>query len=110
MGVVGCALALSVAVGAGAGAQAEETGMAGMHDWVKVRGRTCFADHFHSGNGTGSTRAQAEKQAIRAWVDFTAWEYGSTWGRYALAASKKMKCERGSDWSCFVEARPCRSF
>jgi hypothetical protein len=108
IGVVGCALALGVLGGAGLPARAGETGIAGIHTWVKVGRKTCLADHFHHGSGNGKTRAHAERQAIRAWVDFTAWEYGSAWGRYSLAASKRMTCERGSDWSCQVEARPCR--
>jgi hypothetical protein len=109
IGVAGWALALGVLMGAGAAAQAEETGVASMHAWVKVGGRTCLADHFHSGTGSGKTRAQAERQAIQAWVDFTAWEYGSQWGRYSLSASRRMTCERSDGWSCFVEARPCRA-
>jgi hypothetical protein len=110
IGAVGYALALGVLIGGGAVAQAEETGVAGIHTWVKVGRKTCLADHFHSGSGSGPTRQQAEKQAIQSWIDFTAWEYGSTWGRYALAASKKVNCERGDGWSCHLEARACRPF
>lgn len=109
IGVTGWALALGIFMGAGVTAQAEDTGVAGIHAWVKVGGRTCLADHFHSGSGSGRTRAQAERQAIQSWVDFTAWEYGSSWGRYRLAASKRMSCERGDSWSCNVEARPCKT-
>jgi hypothetical protein len=108
VGLVGCALAVGVLIGGGVPARAEETGMASIHTWVKAGRKTCLADHFHNGSGSGKTRSQAERQAIQAWADFTAWEYGSTWGRYSLAASKRMTCERGSDWSCQVEARPCR--
>jgi hypothetical protein len=109
IGVLGGALAVAALMGAGAPLQAEETGVAGIHTWVKVGGKTCLADHFHSGTGNGKTRSLAEKAAIQSWADFTAWEYGSTWGRYALAASKKMNCDQGEGWSCFVEARPCKS-
>jgi hypothetical protein len=91
-------------------AAAEETGIAGIHTWVKTGRKTCLADHFHNGSGTGATRAQAERAAIQSWVDFTAWEYGGSWGRYAIAASKKMDCSRSESWSCDVEARPCRHF
>jgi hypothetical protein len=107
--VLGCTLAVGVLIGVGAPVQAEETGVAGIHSWVKVGRKTCLVDHFHSGSGSGNTRSVAERQAIQSWADFTAWEYGSTWGRYTLAASKKMTCQRGDSWSCFVEARPCRS-
>jgi hypothetical protein len=100
---------LVVATGA-AQAQAEETGLAQLHSWVKMGRKTCMVDHFHSGNGNAPTRGQAERQAIQSWGDFTAWEYGTPWGRYSIAASKKMTCERTGSWSCFVEARPCRSY
>jgi hypothetical protein len=108
-GALGCALAVAALMGAGGPLQAEETGVAGIHSWVKVGHKTCLADHFHSGNGSGKTRSMAEKAAIQSWADFTAWEYGSSWGRYTLAASKKMSCDQGDSWSCFVEARPCKS-
>jgi hypothetical protein len=88
----------------------DETGIAGIHSWVKVGRKTCMGDHFHSGSGSSSTRKLAERQAVQSWIDFTAWEYGTSWGRYSIAASKSMKCERAGDWSCFVEARPCRPY
>jgi hypothetical protein len=88
----------------------DETGIAGIHDWIKVGRKTCMADHFHSGDGHAATRAQAARQAIESWTDFTAWEYGTAWGHYGLAASKKMTCDQSGSWSCFVEARPCRGF
>jgi hypothetical protein len=91
-------------------AQAEETGLAQLHSWVKMGRKTCMTDHYHSGTGNGPTRVQAERDAIQSWVDFTAWEYGTPWGRYALSASKKMTCERTGSWTCFVEARPCRHY
>ena len=77
---------------------------------MKTGRKTCMVDHYHSGNGHASTRGEAERQAIQSWVDFTAWEYGGSWGRYSLAASKKMTCERSDSWTCFLEARPCRGY
>jgi hypothetical protein len=109
-GVSRCAMVLAVLFGAIGAALADETGVAGIHDWVKIGHKTCLTDHFHSGNGNGATRAQAERQAIQSWADFTAWEYGSSWGRYTIAASKKMSCEQSGSWSCFLEARPCRPY
>jgi hypothetical protein len=94
----------------GAARADDETGIAEIHTWVKMGRKTCLLDHFHSGTGNGATRAQAERQAVQAWADFTAWEYGISWGRYSIAASKKMSCERTGSWSCFLEARPCRRF
>jgi hypothetical protein len=108
LGARGLVLACGVLIGATAMVQAEETGIAGIHTWVKTGRKTCLADHFHNGSGTGATRPQAERAAIQSWVDFTAWEYGGSWGRYSIAASKKMTCSREESWSCDVEARPCR--
>jgi hypothetical protein len=88
----------------------DETGVAGIHSWVKMGRKTCMVDHFHSGNGSGATRAQAERQAIQAWIDFTAWEYGTAWGRYRVATGKNLSCEKSGDWNCFLEARPCRPY
>jgi hypothetical protein len=110
-GVSGLVLALGVLLGTAGMARAEEeTGIASIHSWVRMGHKTCLADHFHNGNGHGATRAQAERAAVRSWVDFTAWEYGGSWGRYSLAASKKMTCERSGSWTCFLEARPCRDY
>lgn len=114
--VVGAgALTLAVLAGEAAAAaqvqESQETGIAAIHAWVKVGRKTCMADHFHDGSGTGPTRAKAESAAIRSWTDFTAWEYGNPWGRYTNAVSKKMTCSRdGGSWSCAVEARPCRPY
>jgi hypothetical protein len=88
-----------------------ETGVAKIHTWTKVDRKTCMLDHFHYGSGNGPTRAQAARAAIRSWAEFTAWEYGDPWGRYFMAASKKVTCALGSSgWSCSVEARPCRPY
>jgi hypothetical protein len=88
-----------------------ETGIAKIHTWTKVDGKTCMLDHFHHGSGNGPTRAQAARTAIRSWAEFTAWEYGDPWGRYSIAARKKMTCSLGSGgWNCAVEARPCRPY
>ena len=104
-----CGLALLVMIAGDVAAQGEETGVASIHSWVRVGRKTCMLDHFHDGSGSGRTRAQAEKAAIVAWTEFTAWEYGSPWGRYSLAVSKKMDCSQGSGaWNCAVQARPCR--
>jgi hypothetical protein len=103
------ALALASLLVSGSGARAEESGLAGMHDWVRSGSKTCMADHYHDGSGTGRTKSAARREAIRSWSDFTAWEYGNAWGRYSLAASKSMNCSgsRGN-YSCSTSARPCR--
>jgi hypothetical protein len=107
------ALALTLlAVCAGqAAAQGDETGVASIHELVKVGRKTCMLDHFHDGSGSGATRRQAEQAAIQSWVEFTAFEYGDAWGRYSIAASKQMGCSQGSgSWTCQLQARPCRPY
>jgi hypothetical protein len=89
--------------------RADETGVAGIHTWVRIGHRICLQDHYHDGSGTGATRSQAQRAAIRAWVDFTAWEYGTTWGSYAMAVRKSMSCSGGpGQVSCSTQAIPCR--
>jgi hypothetical protein len=105
-----CAGALALVLSMPAGTvQAQGTGLDELHSKVRVGGRLCMADHFHDGSGTGSTRARAQAAAIRAWIDFTAWEYGSRWGSYGAALSKRMSCSGGpGNFSCSTSARPCR--
>jgi len=93
-------------------AHAQQSGMAGIHEWVPVgRTKTCMASHFHNGTGTGKTKKDAERAAIRSWESFTAWEYGASWGRFALSESKTVNCDRttGSEFNCQVSSRPCIS-
>jgi hypothetical protein len=90
-------------------AAAEETGVASIHPWVRMGHRTCLEGHFHDGSGSGPTRGLAQREAIRAWINFTAWEYGSSWGSYGLAVHKRMGCSGGrGNWYCSTEAIPCR--
>ena len=103
-----CAGALALVLGMPTGT-VQAQGMDDLHSKVRVGGRVCMADHFHDGSGTGSTRARAQAAAIRAWIDFTAWEYGSRWGSYGAAISKSMSCSGGpGNYSCSTSARPCR--
>jgi hypothetical protein len=103
--------AVAASLAQSAPVQASETGVAGIHSWVRVGGKTCLVDHYHDGSGTGATKGAAQAAAIRSWVDFTAWEYGSSWGRYGLAVGKSMNCDRGtSGWSCNTSARACRGW
>ena len=105
-----CAVSLLAALGGGT-AWSQGTGMADIHTWVKVGRKTCMLDHYHDGSGNGPARTQAERAAIRAWAEFTAWEYGNSWGNFGNAASKSVNCTRGAGgWSCAVQARPCRPY
>jgi hypothetical protein len=103
---------LAVALCAAASAaKADETGLAGIHTIAYERGgKACMTEHFHDGSGNGSTRKAAEAAAKESWMSFTAFEYGSDWGSYNLAAAKTMQCSEagGNSWSCFTSARPCR--
>lgn len=94
------------------GAVASETGVAqALHATARIGGRLCLVDHYHDGSGSGRTQGAAAAAAIRAWQDFTAWEYGSSWGRYGLAVGKSMKCGRAAGgFSCDVTARACRGW
>jgi hypothetical protein len=103
------ALALGLVLAPGGAAFAQDTGLAGMHTWVRVGGRTCLLDHFHDGSGSGPTRAAAQHAAMRAWSDFTAFEYGPRWASYGASISKRMSCTGGGrSYSCDTSSRPCR--
>lgn len=90
-------------------ALADDTGFAYSHDLQNEGGKNCFVDHFHTGTGDGASKDSATKAAIRSWVDFTNFEYGSDWARWSKAAGKKTsftKAEKG--WTATVDARPCK--
>lgn len=75
--------------------------------------RMLLGTHMHHGfSGVQSTKSAAKKAAIKRWSGFTAWEYGSAWGKFSLAQSKSFTCsktERGEGWRCMVIAQPCKS-
>jgi hypothetical protein len=76
---------------------------------VRIGGRTCFADHYHTGAGAGATKEAARQLAIRSWADFVDFEYGSAWARFSLAASARTNyTKEASGWSAVIEARPCK--
>ena len=88
---------------------ADDTGLAYSHTLRKEGGRTCMADHFHSGSGDGRTKEAAHSAAVRSWIDFTNFEYGTVWARFGIAASPSThytKAEKAS--TATVEARPCK--
>ena len=87
-------IALAASLGQGVPAQAGETGVASIHSWVKIGGKTCLVDHYHDGSGTGSSRASAQAAAIRSWAEFTTWEYGNSWGRYGLGGRQVHELQR----------------
>jgi hypothetical protein len=91
-------------------AWANETGFSDMHSQRREGGRTCMDQHFHYGSSSGhASRRQAEVAAVQDWAGFTAFEYGTAWARYSVAASREMSCEQsGGSWSCNLSARPCR--
>jgi hypothetical protein len=88
---------------------ASDTGFAYSHDLRKEGGRTCMADHFHSGSGEGRNKASAQTAAIRSWADFTNFEYGTAWARWSAAASRSTRYTKAAaGWSADVDARPCK--
>ena len=90
--------------------QAQESGLDSLHAQVRLGNRICMLDHFHNGASSGqASRKQAEAVAIRAWAEFTAWEYGGQWGSWRLAETKRVNCgQTGGAWACTLEARPCK--
>ncbi|MDX2289848.1 MAG: hypothetical protein NW217_13625 [Hyphomicrobiaceae bacterium] len=103
-------LSLCAVVASASVARADQTGMAGMHAWTKVGGKTCLADHAHFGGSSGSFKSKqaALKDAISSWQGFTAFEYGTDWANFSIAHAKKVSCtDDASGWSCNVEANPC---
>jgi hypothetical protein len=100
----------AVAVAGGAStAMADSNGLDSIHTQVKVGRKICFADHSHNGSGSGATRAAAEYQAIDAWTQFTALEYGTDWAHINKAVKKSMTCNQVSaGWNCDVAATPCK--
>ena len=107
--IVGVGLGMMAVGAAPANLAAQEgMGLAGIHAWVKVAGKTCMADHFHDGQGAGPSKVQAQAAAVRAWTDFTAWEYGRRWARWQLSATKSSSCSGSAgNISCHVSSRPC---
>lgn len=86
-----------------------ETGFAAMHSQARVGGKLCMTDHYHYGSGTGRTKDLAQRAAIGSWQSFTDFEYGGVWARFSNAAAKRVSCSQsGGQYSCQVEARPCR--
>ena len=89
-----------------------ETGLHKIHATARTGGKLCMIDHFHEQDGLSlPSRHGAEASAIRQWITFTADEYGSAWGGFTAAGSKKVNCKQGGDksWTCSALARPCKS-
>lgn len=107
---IGLAIIAGVILSLAPAAMADDTGFADMHDMRREGAKTCMSDHYHHGTSSGqSSRKLAEIEAGRDWAGFTAFEYGSAWANYALAASKSVVCDQdGKGWGCSVAARPCR--
>lgn len=105
------ALALAVAVVALPGvSRAQETGLHKLHQVAPMGGKTCMTSHEHYGESPASgTKGVAMKLAINKWVQFTADEYGKSWGSYAAAVGKKEACTGAApNIVCSVTARPCK--
>ncbi len=85
-------------------------GLTDLHDKVRVGNKICFSDHYHDGSSSGhKSRDAAEAAAVKTWQNFTAWEYGSAWGNFWIAANRGVKCDQsGGAWSCHVQAKACR--
>ena len=91
-------------------ASADETGLASMHDWVRVGRKVCYSEHTHYASSNGHrTKRAALNAAIKDWQEFTAFEYGTSWAYFRRANAKRKACSRqASGWSCSIQARPCK--
>ena len=89
---------------------AQDGGLVDLHAKVRVGGKLCMADHYHSGSSSGApSRKAAEAAAVRSWQDFTAWEYGGAWGNFGMSEGRRVTCTgSASSWGCDVESRACR--
>ena len=80
--------------------------------WPKTRvgGKLCFRSHEHYGESPPwPSKGGAKAAAIRKWENFTSWEYGKRWGRYASATGRRLSCSKAKgSWVCKTSARPCR--
>ena len=109
MRVSTCLLATATLMAGFATAIADDNGVAEIHQWRKVGGRTCFSDHTHDGSGTGQTQKAALSQAIESWRSFTDLEYGSDWASYANSIEKVASCTpSGNGFECHVTSTPCK--
>lgn len=105
-------MALTIAMVPSLSAKADDTGFASMHDLRKFGRKLCMITHFHHGSSSSTykTKRSAKKSAIRAWEEFTAFEYGTDWARFRRARKKGMSCSKEGGWSCSVSALPCRTY
>lgn len=104
-----CAAALIALALINSPAQAGETGIASIHAWVRVGNKTCIKEHWHYGNATAATKAEAEKKAVYNWIVYTQLDYGSDWMNYKIGESRHLKCEKfEAGFSCEAAARACK--
>ena len=110
MRAISCVVALVTLAAGISTAFADNSGMASIHAWRNVGGKTCFVDHFHDGSGSGPNQQAAMNDAIRSWQNFTDLEYGSDWASYSNSISKSASCSKGpSTVSCQISSIPCKS-
>ena len=102
-------ITISALIGSAAASIADDNGVAGIHQWRKVAGRTCFVDHTHDGSGTGQSQKAAMANAIASWRSFTDLEYGSDWASYSNSIEKVASCtSRADGFECHVASTPCK--
>ena len=79
--------------------------------WRETRsegGECCMPEHFHYGSGSGASKTAALADAAANWAGLVDLEYGSAFSHFGLAHGKSVSCSHTGDWTCSVEARPCR--
>lgn len=109
MRAISSLVAVAMLAGGVSIASADDSGLASIHAWRNVGGKTCFVDHTHEGSGSGPTQDAAMKEAVRSWQSFTDLEYGSVWASYANSISKTASCSKGSSTvTCQLSSIPCK--
>ena len=66
--------------------------------------------HYHAGNAADRNKARSQRKAIKAWRDFTVFEYGTKYGNWGKARKRTMRCSWDRDkrvWWCRAQAQPC---
>jgi len=66
--------------------------------------------HMHAGNAADRSKARSKRKAIKAWRDYTVFEYGSKYGKWAKARKRSIRCSYDREkrvWRCRADAQPC---
>lgn len=66
--------------------------------------------HYHAGNAADRSKARSQRKAIKAWRNYTVFEYGPGYGSWAASTKKSMRCSYDREkrvWRCRAQSQPC---